>query len=280
MNRRLSCSIDEIDTVTPAEAKEIIDADKQGEVVLLDVRQPEEYEADHIPGAKLIPLGELEARHGELDRDSVLITYCRSGRRSLGASILLCGLGFRNVYNIGGGILYWDRERVSGPAEEGLGLLAEVIEPKDALLLALQLEKGTLDFYARYAHALTDSSETVSRLIDMENQHLHWVHQELANHWQGPLPDLHDLVQMDSEDMEAGISVNEAVMRYGPEPGDEMEVIEAALEIECKAYDLYKRMRDAVNDPNLKDVFQKLSVAERGHIHDLSEELKTIVSAE
>ena len=51
MNRRLSCSIDEIDTVTPAEAKEIIDADKQGEVVLLDVRQPEEYEADHIPGA-------------------------------------------------------------------------------------------------------------------------------------------------------------------------------------------------------------------------------------
>jgi len=64
------------------------------------VRQPYEYEAGHIPGAKWIPLGEIEYRHAELERDKKIITYCRSGHRSMAANTLLCGLGFENVYNL------------------------------------------------------------------------------------------------------------------------------------------------------------------------------------
>ena len=60
---KLTCSIDEIRRLGPEEVKEILDKDKSGEFQLLDVRAPYEYEAGHIPGAKWIPLGELEYRH-------------------------------------------------------------------------------------------------------------------------------------------------------------------------------------------------------------------------
>ena len=63
---KLACAADEITTLAPSKIKAILDKDKKGEFLLLDVRQPEEYEDGHIPGAVLIPLGELEARQEEL----------------------------------------------------------------------------------------------------------------------------------------------------------------------------------------------------------------------
>ena len=86
--------MDEVKRIKPEELKKKLETDKMGQFVLVDVRQPEEYRARHIPGARLVPLGELEARHGELEKDKKIVTYCRSGHRSMGAAILLCGLGF------------------------------------------------------------------------------------------------------------------------------------------------------------------------------------------
>jgi rhodanese-related sulfurtransferase len=88
--------MDEVKRLRPEEMKEILERDKIGRFVLVDVRQPEEYRAGHIPGVKLVPLGELEVRHSELEKDKKIFTYCRSGHRSMGAAILLCGLGFGN----------------------------------------------------------------------------------------------------------------------------------------------------------------------------------------
>jgi len=110
---RIACAIDEIRKLTPDEVKTILDKDKKGEFLLLDVRQPEEYEAGHIPGAMLISLGELEARQGELDRSKKIIAYCRSGHRSMAAAIALCGLGFKGVHHLDGGILNWLYESIS-----------------------------------------------------------------------------------------------------------------------------------------------------------------------
>jgi len=108
----------------------------------LDVRQPEGYQAGHIPGAKLVPLGEPEERQGELEKGRKVIACCRSGRRSPGAGVLLCAPGFSEVYKLEGGILDWRYEAVTGPPEEGMELLGGVVEARDALLLALRLEKG------------------------------------------------------------------------------------------------------------------------------------------
>ncbi len=64
-----------IDHMEPDEAKTYFDAHKAGAFTLLDVRQPKEYEKSRIPGAKLIPLPELNDRLHELDRQKPLIAY-------------------------------------------------------------------------------------------------------------------------------------------------------------------------------------------------------------
>ena len=64
-----------VENMEAGEAKDFINARKEGAYTLLDVRQPSEYEGQHIPGAKLIPLTELPNRLGELDAEKPLIVY-------------------------------------------------------------------------------------------------------------------------------------------------------------------------------------------------------------
>lgn len=74
--------------------------------VLLDVRQPEEFELGHAPLATLIPLGELPDHLDELPRDALLVCVCRSGGRSKRAATYLLEQGF-DVVNVEGGMLAW-----------------------------------------------------------------------------------------------------------------------------------------------------------------------------
>ncbi len=76
---------------------------------LVDVREPEEWAETGVPqGAVLIPLGDLESRAAsELAADRPVYVICRSGNRSQTASDILVGLGFAEVYNVGGGITAW-----------------------------------------------------------------------------------------------------------------------------------------------------------------------------
>lgn len=73
---------------------------------LLDVRQPEEFRAGHIPGSKLIPLGELRSRMDELPKNQEILVVCRSGNRSLSATRQLASAGFSAV-NLRGGMNAW-----------------------------------------------------------------------------------------------------------------------------------------------------------------------------
>jgi adenylyltransferase/sulfurtransferase len=81
--------------------------DNKEELMLLDVREPYEYEIARIEGSRLIPLGELETRIGELPRSGTLVCQCHSGGRSEHAARLLQAAGFTNVFNLTGGIDAW-----------------------------------------------------------------------------------------------------------------------------------------------------------------------------
>ncbi len=78
-------------------------------VQVLDVREPEEYDGPlgHIPGARLIPLGELAARSGELDAQKPVVAVCRAGGRSAQATTILRRAGLKKVANLAGGMLRW-----------------------------------------------------------------------------------------------------------------------------------------------------------------------------
>ncbi len=71
---------------------------------LIDVREPEEHAIAHLPGALLIPLGELTARHQEVDPDQETVVYCHHGIRSMHAIAFLQQQDFENLVNLAGGI--------------------------------------------------------------------------------------------------------------------------------------------------------------------------------
>ena len=74
--------------------------------LVLDVRQPEEYRVAHVPGAKLIPLGELSRRMNELPKSREIVCVCASGNRSSSATKMLINAGY-NTINMKGGMSTW-----------------------------------------------------------------------------------------------------------------------------------------------------------------------------
>ena len=99
------------DQISGAEAKALMD--RESGYIILDAREQDEYDEGHIPGAILIPYGEIADRaENELpDKDQLILVYCRSGRRSKIASEELVKLGYTNVKEFGG-IIDWEYEIV------------------------------------------------------------------------------------------------------------------------------------------------------------------------
>lgn len=96
----------QVNAVSPVEAqKKLTQTPKP---FLLDVRQPEEFQRGHIPGAKLIPLGELSARFKDLPKNQEILVICHSGSRSLSATGQLTSAGY-NAINVRGGMAAWSR---------------------------------------------------------------------------------------------------------------------------------------------------------------------------
>ncbi|NNJ12288.1 rhodanese-like domain-containing protein [Chloroflexales bacterium ZM16-3] len=95
-------------TITVSDLKAKLDAREK--IVLLDVRQPEEFSHDgHVAGARLLPLPMLSGRIGELSKDAAIYCICLSGSRSHVACEMLHRQGFTNVTNVAGGMGAWKR---------------------------------------------------------------------------------------------------------------------------------------------------------------------------
>jgi len=113
----LTCSFGGIWEIQPAALVERL-AEGDG-IQIVDVREPAEFTdaLGHIHGARLLPLSELSARLGELDRTSPVVAVCRSGTRSAQATLLLQKAGLGKAANLAGGMLRWRAELL--PVEGG-----------------------------------------------------------------------------------------------------------------------------------------------------------------
>lgn len=110
------------------ESTEQIDSDAlaqriaASDVVVIDVRRQDEWDAGHIPGALHIPLGRLTARVHEIPRDRVVVVHCHSGGRSPIAASLLRAHGIEHVVNHPGGILEWRARQHPVEVDSGAGV--------------------------------------------------------------------------------------------------------------------------------------------------------------
>jgi rhodanese-related sulfurtransferase/rubrerythrin len=275
---KLKCVVDEIGKLTPELVKTIIDKDNTGSYILLDVRQPQEYNEGHIPGALLIPLGELSIRQNEIDRSKKIIAYCRSGHRSLAAAITLCELGFEQIYHIEGGILNWPYETISGIREVEPDLIAESATVRDIFLLGMKLEKGLYDFYtAAIKKTRASKIKNVFRILaNAEDGHMQRLYRRatdtLGKGSFAPFEQLRS--ELEGDYMEGGIKVHPALEIQEIKFKDKNEVLEIALEKEYLSYDFYKKAAALVNNADAKTLLHELAIEERNHADILIRQLE------
>src|SRR4051794_7722195 len=108
-----------IEEIEPFEAAEEIEG---GDVVLIDTREPHEYQEAHLESGKLVPPGLLrdEIAAAAPDKSARTILYCRSGNRSYKAAEQMEGLGYEDLASMAGGILAWQEQGLPVVATEGM----------------------------------------------------------------------------------------------------------------------------------------------------------------
>jgi hydroxyacylglutathione hydrolase/adenylyltransferase/sulfurtransferase len=104
---------------TPRQVAELL---QNGDIQLIDVRQPREYEAGRIAGSRLVELTQLQLQAETIDRDRPVVFYCRSGARSALATQAFSGAGW-DAHNMAGGLLDW--EAAGLPLEPADGAVAD-----------------------------------------------------------------------------------------------------------------------------------------------------------
>ncbi|MBI4686894.1 MAG: hypothetical protein HY756_03820 [Nitrospirae bacterium] len=273
---KIECPLDKIKRVKAEQVKDAIGSEG---TVFLDVREIEEYASGHIKGSVNIPLRELEYRIDEVSRDKEVVPYCRSGSRSLGASILLCSHGFQNIMHLEGGILKWPYELEKGFPEEKAVATELTEELLETFRLALSLEKGSMIFYERASEKVEDPSikERLTRLRLFEKKHLEKILQYYF-FFSGEDPALMKQY-IDSVDplyTEGKIEINSLLLRFDESFIDEKQVLEIAMQKEVIAKDLYTNLAALAKEPRAVAVFNVLANEEKGHIDFLSDAIKAL----
>jgi sulfur-carrier protein adenylyltransferase/sulfurtransferase len=242
-----------------------------GEYQLVDVRQPAEYRQGHIPGAALIPLGELDWRLYELDRGKPVIVYCATGVRSRAAASVLMRAKFAEVYNLEGGMDAWQGLTAAGIPDLGYFFMARTAA--EGLALAWLLEEGARAFYLRLAQSADEPpiSELFLELVSAEE-----VHQQtllaLCPSITGQAAGAgfpYDLLPEPPPEalLESGVTLQEA-LRWA-EGKDPHEILELALALETNAYDRYLRMYEEATQEETRSIFHSLAEEEKGHLQRL-----------
>lgn len=257
------------------EVKQFMREKEPDEYNLIDVRQPREYELEHIPGAKLIPVGQIDSRAHEISQEKPTIVYCASGSRSRAAASVLKEQGFENAYNIEGGINEWEGLVAEGPPEAGMAFFKGTERPEELIGLAWTLEEGSRRFYASLSDLSDDrdAKDLFLKLSDAEKHHetsLAELYRKISGKEPGETFPL-DLISTDNlgDLMEGGMSVSEGidwVKRRGLH-----EALELSISLESNSYDLYIKMSRITEDERAQNVFKTLVKEEKHHLDKLAE---------
>jgi rhodanese-related sulfurtransferase/rubrerythrin len=260
-----------VDAMDAAEAKNYMAEHAEGTYTLLDVRQPGEYETEHIPGAKLIPLPGLKDGLSQLDKHKPVIAYCAIGGRSLAAAQLLSGLGFKKIYNLQGGIKAWQGNKAVGPQKLNLELVRGDETAAEMIALAYGLEMGLGIFYQRMIESTEDSElkALFEKLADIERLHKKRLFDLLAEidpphkDIQAYEADIQPTILEGGFQLDAFMRKNEAFLRTVP------DVLDLAMMLETQALDLYLRFADKSVDSQSRGVLFKLADEEKSHLEAL-----------
>jgi len=267
----------DFENISPESFRQYQTEHGEREYLLVDVRQPEEYIQEHIPGSKLMPLDELESSLAELPAQKDIFFYCRSGARSQAAAIISLDSGnpLQKVYNLIGGMLGWDGQSLADFPK--MAVFKEDASIPDLMLTAMGLEKAALRFYEFIFDSYADASfaPILKTLSLAEEAHAKTIY----TYWQktrvNALSFKEVFASLDEEILEGGESLMDATDRLASlNDHDCKAVMEFALNIEIQAYDLYRNMASILTEATAQDVFLSIAQMEKKHMELLAKVFK------
>lgn len=96
--------------ISPRELSEWLNDPGRPKPILIDVREPWEFDVCHIRGSRPMPMRSIPARYMELDRNAQTVVICHHGARSFQVALFLSRQGFDHVINLAGGMAAWSRD--------------------------------------------------------------------------------------------------------------------------------------------------------------------------
>jgi rhodanese-related sulfurtransferase/rubrerythrin len=258
--------------MSAVELQHYMDAHKEKDYILIDVRQPSEYESGHIPGARFLPLMEFEAKLFDLPENRDLIFYCHSGARSMAAAMLAVDAEVtqKNVYNLAGGVMGWQGKTLNGyPKVE---IFDHAAAYTDLLYKAMNLEKGAWRFYDHIKRRYADEpyARTFKILSAAETAHAKSIYAIWKNLQQAPAKFDPLFAELDGEILEGGEALADMLQRVERLDGSVcLNLIEMGLQVESSAFDLYRKLADRTQDFQTMETLLTIAQAEKGHMRIL-----------
>lgn len=254
--------------MTVDQVKELVTENEPGSFLLLDVRQPAEYEEIHIPGARLIPLPELPDAIPRLDPTKPTVVYCAVGGRSRVAVQLLRGQGFQRVFSMAGGIYAWEGLEAVGPRELNLDRVRGDESPQEMLILAYQMEHGLGRFYdtARVRAGDAKVVELLTTLMDVEERHKRRLEQTYTALTKEDLVESRASGLAGSDIMEGGFRMDEFMAQNQHFMDSQEKILEMAIMLESQALDLYLRFAEKMRHEAAREFLYGISQEEKHHL--------------
>jgi rhodanese-related sulfurtransferase/rubrerythrin len=257
--------------MSPEEARKFIDGHPRDSYQILDVRQPKEYEQGHLAGALLMPVKEVATRLTELDRDEPLLVYCHSGVRSKAACQLLLAEGFKDVYNMSGGIVAWKGEKISGGELQGVEFFMDREFP-DVFQMAYAMEEGLCQLYLGLVEKIAskENKKFLERLAGFEEGHKAMLVAMFA-------PE--DFNGSDETGiMEGGLDRQQILAHFDSQLANMQDILQLGIMLEAQALDLYTRLARKSEVGKSRELFNFLAKEEARHLGYLTEELDKLLA--
>jgi rhodanese-related sulfurtransferase/rubrerythrin len=266
----------EFENLTAEELRKYRETQPEKRYLLIDVRQPSEYEQGHIPGARLMPLPEVESGLFSLPSDRDLIFYCQNGGRSQWAASL-AGEGEvsqKAVYNLMDGIQGWEDKILPGYPRVKLFEKDETLE--QLLKTAMDLEKGAWRFYQYVMDRYPGDPirPTFEQVAIAEKAHANLIYRFWQQFQKNPPPFDRIYQDLKGNILEGGQSLDDAcgLLDNAARQGSPA-VIELAMTIEYCAFDLYRSMAEQTENPDANSTFLSIAQAEKAHLRALTRAL-------
>ena len=193
------------------------------------------------------------------------------GGRSRAAAQLLAGKGFKEVYNLKGGIKAWQGLKAEGPAEMGMIPLSGDETESDIIIIAYGMENGLKEFYSAVSDVTSDTEtvDILAKLAKIEENHK----QKLFDLYRTLNPGVDDKeafeANISSDRMEGGFTTEEFLKQNRRLMETVSDVLSIAMMLETQALDLYLRYSQKLKKEDSKTILYDIAEEEKAHLATL-----------